>query len=125
MAVPSRSDYYTFRAIPFRSFLLFMHPTSIAKRKATAEKLLARAKSNGYERGAHREAMGRTFDTNANKLIRSRFQVRDGKAEAHPNLVSKLEGLQRSAAIASVPEVAPKILVASPPAPSQRCPERI
>src|SRR5277367_552153 len=27
----------------------------MAKRKATAEKLLARAKSNGYKRGAHRK----------------------------------------------------------------------
>jgi hypothetical protein len=27
----------------------------MAKRKATAEELLARAESNGYKRGAHRE----------------------------------------------------------------------
>ena len=57
-AVPSRSDYHTFRVVPFHSFSLFIQPafsTGIAKRKVTAEKLLARAKSNGYERGAHRE----------------------------------------------------------------------
>ena len=84
MAVPSWSDYHTFRAVPFRSFSLFIQPTStgIAKRKAMAEKLLARAKSNGYERGAHREATVRIFNINTNKLIKSRFQVRDGEAVA-------------------------------------------
>jgi hypothetical protein len=85
MAVPSRSGHHTFRAVPFRSFSLFVQPTfsiGIAKRKATAEKLLARTKSNGYGRGAHREATVRIFNTNTNKLIKSRFQIRDGEAVA-------------------------------------------
>jgi hypothetical protein len=49
----------TTRAFPFPSLLLPL-PTAtstliMAKRKATAEELLARAGSNGYKRGAHRE----------------------------------------------------------------------
>jgi 2-methylaconitate cis-trans-isomerase PrpF len=46
-----------------------------------------------------------------------RGTILPGEAEAHPDLVSRLESLRRSAAIASVPEAAPKILVVSPPAP--------
>jgi hypothetical protein len=41
--------------------------TIMAKRKATAEELEARAESNGYRRGAHREKDGARDDGKHNK----------------------------------------------------------
>jgi hypothetical protein len=42
----------------------------MAKRKATAEELEARAESNGYKRGAHREKNGTRDNIKHNKEIK-------------------------------------------------------
>jgi hypothetical protein len=52
--VEARINYVLFRffsLLPLRTAAFF----TMAKRKVTAEELEARAESNGYRRGAHRE----------------------------------------------------------------------
>lgn len=56
--LPSRSDHHVFCLAPFPALLALptaAFSTVIAKRKVTAEELLARAESNGYKRGAYQE----------------------------------------------------------------------